>query len=545
MFRICRIIVETKEAADNLKQFLGGYPVEITTQIPDDDYYDTSTLMVGWNFTKDKFPNQKINDSSVIDNLSWTYNEPEAKGMKGQNFHRNIEDFVNKNLQAWLPSDFTLYDSIIYRNLDEFIENHFDKNILTYIHFNDGALYLRNADKNFVINAKSLWLTEPNYKSEITNLLNNMNCIIYSHDHIEDYVDLDLLQDIKCLDIIRWVKHGVETPIKYFQIVPNIDISKYVPFLMSMIPVDSFDLDEDEERFYSRMCLRDRITRWMSNRYVPFTHDFDKNLKFIYRENAKLAKINYSTKRTLTGRITSKDRYNPQNLSKNNEERTKIISKFRNGRVYQFDYTSFEARIALYLSDDDDFIERFYDKDLHSETARIIFETQDFTHEQRNIAKLVNHSILYGASEATVLKKLEGQEHPVEKMLRVKEFLSPLFKKSKELMHQAEDDGYIINKWGSIIKPEKSYAGFNNYIQSTASEIVVDKVCEIKELMKMLKSDFLFQVHDSLVFDIHPDEIYIVEKIVKILSFHRGMLFSIDHKSGPNYRDLASEGVYF
>ena len=240
MFRICRIIVETKEAADNLKQFLGGYPVEITTQIPDDDYYDTSTLMVGWNFTKDKFPNQKINDSSVIDNLSWTYNEPEAKGMKGQNFHRNIEDFVNKNLQAWLPSDFTLYDSIIYRNLDEFIENHFDKNILTYIHFNDGALYLRNADKNFVINAKSLWLTEPNYKSEITNLLNNMNCIIYSHDHIEDYVDLDLLQDIKCLDIIRWVKHGVETPIKYFQIVPNIDISKYVPFLMSMIPSNHY-----------------------------------------------------------------------------------------------------------------------------------------------------------------------------------------------------------------------------------------------------------------------------------------------------------------
>jgi DNA polymerase-1 len=283
----------------------------------------------------------------------------------------------------------------------------------------------------------------------------------------------------------------------------------------------------------------------MSTRYVPFAYDFNRNLNFIYRENVKLAKINYSNKRTLTGRITSKDNYNPQNLSKSNEERTKIISKFRNGRIYQFDYTSFEARIALYLSEDEEFIQRFYDKDLHSETARIIFESQDFTPEQRDIAKLVNHSILYGASEATILKKLEGQEYPIEKMLRVKEFLSPLFAKSKELMLQAENDGYIINKWGSIIKPEKSYAGFNNYIQSTASEIVIDKVCEIKALLKGYQSDFLFQVHDSLVFDIHPEEVFLVEKIAKTLSFHRGMMFSIDYKSGINYKDLSSEGVYF
>lgn len=545
MFRICKIIAESTEVVNDLKKFLGGYPVEITTHIPGDNYYEVPTLMVGWNLAKDNFPNQKINESIISDNLSWTYSEYETKSVKGQTFYRNIEDFVNKNIKTWLPSNFILYDSIIYRNLDEFIENYIDESILTYIHFNNGALYLRNADKNFIINAKNLWLTESNYRLELTNLLNKMNCIIYSHDHIEDYVDLDLLQDIKCLDIIRWVKHGVETPIKYFQIVPNVDISKYVPFLMSMIPIDNFELDEEEKVFYSRMCLRDRITRWMSNRYVPFAYDFKKNLDFVYRENAKLAKINYSTKRTLTGRITSKDKYNPQNLSKTNDERTKIISKFRNGRIYQFDYTSFEARIALYLSGDKEFIQRFYDKDLHSETARIIFENQDFTPEQRNVAKLVNHSILYGASEATVLKKLEGQGQPVEKMLRVKEFLRPLFEKSKELAQQADNDGYIINKWGSIIKPEKYYAGFNNYIQSTASEIVVDKVCEIKELIKNLKSDFLFQVHDSLVFDIHPDENYIVEDIVKMLQFHKGMLFSIDHKSGPNYKNLTSEGIYF
>jgi hypothetical protein len=528
-----------------LKKFLGGYPVEITTQIPEDGYYEVSTLMIGWNFVKSNFHNQKINNSEVAENLSWTYNEVECKEMKGQTFHRNIEAFVNKNLYDWLPSEYTLFDSLAHGDFGEFTENVLDKNILTYIHFNNGALYMRNGDDNYIVNVKNMWLTESNYRISLTKVLNKMNCLIYSHDHIESYVDLDLLEDIRTLDIIRWIKFGVETPLKYFQIVPRVDISKYVPFLMSKIPLDDLSLEEDEEVFFKRMCLRDRITRWMSTRHIPFAYDFDKNLDFIYRENAKLAKINYSNKRTITGRITSKDRYNPQNLSKSNEERTKIISKFRNGRIYQFDYTSFEARIALYLSEDEEFIQRFYDKDLHSETARIIFESQDFTPEQRDVAKLVNHSILYGASEATVLKKLEGQEHPIEKMLRVKEFLSPLFVKSKELMEQAENDGFIINKWGSIIKPEKSYAGFNNYIQSTASEIVVDKVCEIKDLLKGYRSDFLFQVHDSLVFDIHPEETFLVERIAKTLSFHRGMMFSIDYKSGINYKDLSSEGVYF
>lgn len=546
MFRICKVITETEESTNNLKKYLGGYPVEITQEIPEDNYYDIPTLMLGWNSVKNKFTEQKINEKEIIQNLEWTYNESECDEMKkSENFHRNIEDFVNKNLKKWLPSEYKLYDSIFHGDLNKFIEDNINSNIITYIHFNNGALYLRNGENNFIINVKNLWLTEGNYKKVVTEILNNMNCMIYSYNGIENYVDLDILLEIKALDILRWIKFGVETPIKYFQIIPNEDISKYVPFLMSKISLNSLELDDAEEVFYSRMCVRDNITRWMSTRYIPFVYDFEKNLDFIYRENVKLAKINYSNKRTITGRIVSSDRYNPQNLSRSNEERTKIVSSFRNGKIYQYDYTSFEARIALYLCEDDEFIQHYYDKDLHSETARIIFETQDFTAEERDVAKLVNHSILYGASERTVLEKLSGIEQPIETMLRVKEFLSPLFKRSKELMKETEENGYLINKWGSIIKPEKAYAGFNNYIQSTASEIVVDKVCEIKELLKGYRSNFLFQVHDSLIFDIHPEEGKLVIKIANLLSYHRKMMFSINYKSGPNYRDLSSEEVYF
>lgn len=546
MFRICKIIVETAESSNKLKEFLGGYPVEITQQYPEDGYYDIPTLVVGWNTIKNNYPNQKIINQEVVSNLYWTYNESECEEViDGDTFFRRIEDFVNKNIYNWLPSDYVVYDSIMSGDFSKFIEDNIDREKTTYIHFNKGALYMRNGEINFILNAKSLWLTEDNFRITITELLNNLNCIIYSYDGIEDYADLDTLSNIKSLDIIRWIKFGIETPLKYFQIIPNVDVSKYIPFMMSMVPAETFELDEEEEVFFDRMCIKDKITRWMSTRYVSFSYDFDKNLDFIYREYAKLAQINYSTKRTLTGRVTSKDKYNPQNLSKEGEDRTKIVSRFRNGRIYQFDYTSFEARIALYLSGDEEFIQDFYDKDLHSETAMIIFETHDFTPEQRDVAKLANMAIMYGASEATAMKILEKYPDPAEKLRRIKVFLEPIFRRAKEIIEESKQNGYLINKWGSIIKPEKDFAGFNNYLQSTAAEIVVDKVCEIKELLRPYRSQFLFQVHDSLVFDVHPEEIELVQIIAKTLSYNKGMMFTVNYKSGSNYRDLSSEFVYF
>jgi DNA polymerase I-like protein with 3'-5' exonuclease and polymerase domains len=123
--------------------------------------------------------------------------------------------------------------------------------------------------------------------------------------------------------------------------------------------------------------------------------------------------------------------------------------------------------------------------------------------------------------------------------------LRPIFDKANEIVDEARRNGYLINKWGSIIKPEKDFAGFKIYLQSTAAEIIVDKVIEIKMLLLGYRSQFMFQVHDSLVFDIHPEEFDLVNKIAKILSYNKGMLFSVNYKSGSNYKDLSSESVYF
>ena len=172
MFRICRIISETEESTIRLKEYLGGYPVEITQQIPEENYFDIPTLMLGWNSVKNRFPGQKIHESKILNNLVWTYNESECKEIKDESYYKNIEKFINDNLKNWLPSDFILFDSLMHGDFSSFINSNINRDFITYVHFDNGALYMRNRDRNYIINAKSLWLTENSYRDKITEVLN-------------------------------------------------------------------------------------------------------------------------------------------------------------------------------------------------------------------------------------------------------------------------------------------------------------------------------------------------------------------------------------
>ena len=74
-------------------------------------------------------------------------------------------------------------------------------------------------------------------------------------------------------------------------------------------------------------------------------------------------------------------------------------------------------------------------------------------------------------------------------------------------------------------------------MQMYASEIVIDKTIELREFLKPYKSQYLFQVHDSLVFDICPEEEFLVEKIHQLLLNHNGMRFAVDCSYGSNYKE--------
>lgn len=533
---ICNVIVPKEEDFELLREYLGKYPVRIFREFPEELYFDIPTMVYGWYTVKDRFPEHNIFDREITKNLCWNY----SKSENDKEFYKRTEEFFSESVKKWLPDNFLMHDSFLSEeSIEEFIEKNIVKESRSYVYFDDGAMYINNSKKNYIINIKSLSFVDKNFKDRLTFVINKLSPIVFSLSNIYDYVNIDKLNLLLCIDSLRWVKYGVETEDNYLQIIPNFRISKFVPFIMSRLNAISLDLEE--EKFYERMFHRDKITCWLSHREIAFREDFETHkLDFKIRNNYKLSRVNFSNKRTITGRIQAKDDYNPQNLPNDTKDRANIISRFDSGQIVVFDYVSFEARIALQLIDDVEYKKKYISKDLHYETAKVLFGNSA-TQEQRSYSKNINNSLLYGASEETLLNRLaEFFENPAEKLYNVRQLLMPIIIKADEIKALHNARGYLKSPWGYIVRAEKKHASFNNYMQMYASEIIIDKTIELREFLRPYRSQYLFQVHDSIVFDIHPEEMFLIGKIRDILSRHVDMSFTVDCSHGLNYKDQKS-----
>lgn len=532
---ICRIIAEIDEDYQYLREYVSKYPVKLSNSYVDDFEEDVPILIIGWHTVKSKYPQQNILDKDLEKNVKWGFSKTESE----DEYNTTIERFINDSVKSWLPQDFVLFDPLFQnKTLSDFISENINLKEQSYLYFNKDALYINNDNKNYILNIKSFNLVYQDYKKIITGFLNKMKCMCLSYKNIADYVDLDNLGCIHTFENARWVKFGKEVDESYFNILPGFDIKKYIPFIMSK--VSRFEFSEEEKKSLKRACERDNITQWLSSRTINVSKDFKKNgvdVSIIGKN--RLIKVGYSNKRTLTGRIVANSSYNPQNLDKKTSDRENIISRFEGGKIIVFDYTSFEARIALYFSGDDNFIDEFHNRDIHMHTAGIIFGNVPITRENREFAKTINHQILYGASKNSVMKKISYLSNSEEVYYNINQFLSPLLKKFDELFNVFKEREYIINPWGTIVRPEKDYASFNNFIQSSATEIIVDQLYRIKAFLSNYKSQFLFQVHDSLVFDIHPEEAFIIKDLAKIIMCYKNMFFNISYSSGYDYKNLS------
>jgi DNA polymerase I-like protein with 3'-5' exonuclease and polymerase domains len=298
------------------------------------------------------------------------------------------------------------------------------------------------------------------------------------------------------------------------------------------------ELSEHQENYIQRLAQKDRITHWLSTRELHFDLGYTNDkINFKKQKLTKFVKLSYSDKRTLTGRINCSDkRFNPQMLEKKSEEKKHIVSRFGvDGEIVVFDYVSFETKISLYLTRDEDFINQYKDKDIHEETAKVIYQKDVLTEHERSLGKKINHTLLYGGGDELLNNILTDISDKENALIRIKEFLSPIINLSNTIKESSLNVGYMLNSFGTIIYPEKRFAAFSNYIQAMAADMVVDKLFEIKRLLADKKSQFLFQVHDSFVFDIHKNELNIIEEIKQLLSMFKNLEFQIEISKGNNF----------
>jgi len=504
----------------------------------------TPILIIGWNCVKKNFTNQsilnnKVTDIGMSDNLYWTYDFLEDK----EKMLFDLSDFIKRNDKnffnnvKYITHDFVLDGDFSVKEND-LLNNKWNR---IFIYFHKTGLYLYIPITNVIIgiNLESAKYCGIDVKDFVTKILNKNRVFLFDSDNLFRYVNIDKINNriLTMQNLYRSVYNNIIDSEQLLEAFGNAkDCSLYIPYLMFMM------MQNEKLNFvFIKSCLRqyekDRIIHWLSNRPLFFDNGFKSDKKLLFKSyyNKKYTTLKYSDKRALTGRIFCNDVFNVQAIPKDSNDRKNIISGFNNGKIVTFDYVSFEAKISLYLSGNASFIDKYKNADLHAEVAKIIYNKETITDIERSVAKKTNNIILYGGGNDLVEKVLPDFINDKAATINaVKSFLKPILLKSKEVTDLFKKNGYIKSIKGTVIYPNKEYASFNNYIQSSAVEIIVDKLYELKFVQSKFKARFLFQNHDSFIMDFPSDEIKHIDFFVNLFSTYHNMSLPISYNIKDN-----------
>lgn len=253
--------------------------------------------------------------------------------------------------------------------------------------------------------------------------------------------------------------------------------------------------------------------------------------------NPRTGRLHTSFNQTVaaTGRLSSSDP-NLQNIPVRTTLGREIRRAFipRKGwLLLSADYSQIELRLLAHLSGDPAFVEAFkHGGDIHRETAALIFgvELEAVTVEMRSRAKTINFATIYGQGA-----------HALSQQLRVshaeaKEFIDQYFKRFTGVrayldsaVESARELGYAETIFGRRrFIPELRDKNFNirafgertaqnTPIQGSAADLIKIAMIQISARLKRegLRSAMLLQVHDELIFEVPPDELDPLTRLVK------------------------------
>lgn len=391
-----------------------------------------------------------------------------------------------------------------------------EKSNIVFCFSDKNMLYLKSGNRMISINLESLYFGTGQYKSFLSTILKDKFVVFPNYKLANKIFHKDVLDKTILLDNILRIKNDKFDILSFIQ--KEVKEENYFNILNEIERIfNGFEkLNEEEKRCYKNLLIKDLATNILCDSLV-FSDIEIKNFKR-QENNLYAKKIEYSDKRALTGRIICVDKFNIQLLPKADELRTHIVSRFKNGSLVNFDYSSFETMLSMYLTFNNDFIKDFSEKDMHFEIAKKIFERDDIDNEQRVFAKKINHAIVYGAGKKTILDILRDFKNSEEIFNKINQVLKPILDNREVLIKEFKNKEYIKNYFGTFIFPQKEYAIYNNYVQSTAADIIVRKIIEVNEILKGCHSKILTSVHDSIMVDMHPNEEFLIEEIVEKMS---------------------------
>lgn len=269
----------------------------------------------------------------------------------------------------------------------------------------------------------------------------------------------------------------------------------------------------------------------------------------------------YNQTGTTTGRLSSSEP-NLQNIPVRGELGSKVrqaIIAEPGWYLLSADYSQIDLRALAHISQDPELIATFLrDEDIHTATASRVFNVSpsEVTPAMRRVAKTVNFGIIYGMSDygleqATDFSRDEAAQFIAsyfEKYPKVKDYI-------ETTKRQARESGYVqtvlgrrryipeINSPNRQVREAAERMAINMPVQGTSADIIKIAMVNIHREMENrgLRSKMILQVHDELVFEVPPDEIDLMKKLVsKVMpeALKLSVPLKIDIKLGKNWGEM-------
>jgi DNA polymerase-1 len=234
--------------------------------------------------------------------------------------------------------------------------------------------------------------------------------------------------------------------------------------------------------------------------------------------------VNLTQSVTSTGRFSGRNP-NMQNMPRGGTFPVKrvFISRWEGGQIMECDFAQLEFRVAAFLSQDSTAMQEIETGfDVHSYTAKVISDAGQPT--ERQAAKEHTFAPLFGATGYGRPKAVAAYyEHFTKKYKGVAKWHKKLGDEAVRFLKITNVSGrqYAFpdvsrRESGSVTH----FTMIKNYpVQGFATgDIVPVVLLEFEKMLEPLQSCLVNTVHDSMVIDVHPDEVKKVLTIVEIIN---------------------------
>ena len=235
---------------------------------------------------------------------------------------------------------------------------------------------------------------------------------------------------------------------------------------------------------------------------------------FIYEADAK-CKIHTSFKQSgaRTGRLSSAAP-NLQNLTRTSESTPHVnprscITPDPGDCMVMIDYDQMEYRIMLDYAGQMDVIEMVKGGlDVHAATAGLV-------NIERDRAKTLNFAIIYGSGPGLIGESLGISTYDARELIDEYFHKLPDVSRFIELVKQVAKIRKFTYNWMGRQNHyyghgAKAYAAVNHLIQGSAADVMRVGLVECRDILKCMKSSIRLTVHDELIFNVKPDELYVI-----------------------------------